>query len=64
MKEEDLQRRFRDTHSALMWLRKNKHKFKKEVCEPMMLTVRKFVYFTKLFMFKFYNFYLFILVRL
>uniref|UniRef100_A0A803YEB6 Structural maintenance of chromosomes protein 5 n=1 Tax=Meleagris gallopavo TaxID=9103 RepID=A0A803YEB6_MELGA len=39
MKEEDLQRRFRDTHSALMWLRKNKHKFKKEVCEPMMLTI-------------------------
>ncbi|POI35606.1 hypothetical protein CIB84_000642 [Bambusicola thoracicus] len=40
MKEEILQRKFLDTHSALMWLRRNKHKFKKEVCEPMMLTLR------------------------
>ncbi|XP_021236261.1 structural maintenance of chromosomes protein 5 [Numida meleagris] len=39
MKEEALQGKFQDTHSALMWLRKNKHKFKKEVCEPMMLTI-------------------------
>ncbi|NXJ07583.1 SMC5 protein, partial [Odontophorus gujanensis] len=39
MKEEALQGRFRDTHSALIWLRKNKHKFKKDVCEPMMLTI-------------------------
>uniref|UniRef100_A0A8C2T557 Structural maintenance of chromosomes protein 5 n=1 Tax=Coturnix japonica TaxID=93934 RepID=A0A8C2T557_COTJA len=40
IKEEALQGRFQDTHSALLWLRKNKHKFKKEVCEPMMLTLR------------------------
>ncbi|XP_072215505.1 structural maintenance of chromosomes protein 5 isoform X2 [Excalfactoria chinensis] len=39
MKEEALQAKFRDTYTALMWLRKNKHKFKKEVCEPMMLTI-------------------------
>uniref|UniRef100_A0A8C3KCB0 Structural maintenance of chromosomes protein 5 n=1 Tax=Calidris pygmaea TaxID=425635 RepID=A0A8C3KCB0_9CHAR len=39
MKEENLKGRFRDTHSALMWLRKNKDKFKKEVCEPMMLEI-------------------------
>ncbi|XP_074022762.1 structural maintenance of chromosomes protein 5 [Numenius arquata] len=38
-KEENLKGRFRDTHSALMWLRKNKDKFKKEVCEPMMLEI-------------------------
>lgn len=42
MKEENLKVKFRDTHSALMWLRKNKDKFKKRVCEPMMLEVRKF----------------------
>lgn len=30
MKEENLKMRFRDTHSALMWLRSNKHKFKKK----------------------------------
>ncbi|XP_033376555.1 structural maintenance of chromosomes protein 5 isoform X2 [Parus major] len=40
MKEENLKMRFRDTHSALMWLRNNKDKFKKKVCEPMMLEVR------------------------
>ncbi|XP_014813978.1 PREDICTED: structural maintenance of chromosomes protein 5 [Calidris pugnax] len=39
MKEENLKGRFRDTHSALMWLRKNKDKFKKQVCEPMMLEI-------------------------
>ncbi|NXV85073.1 SMC5 protein, partial [Calonectris borealis] len=39
MKEENLKGRFRDTHSALMWLRKNKDKFKKKVCEPMMLEI-------------------------
>ncbi|XP_010133317.1 PREDICTED: structural maintenance of chromosomes protein 5, partial [Buceros rhinoceros silvestris] len=39
MKEENLKGRFRDTHSALMWLRKNKDKFKKTVCEPMMLEI-------------------------
>ncbi|NXY75260.1 SMC5 protein, partial [Glareola pratincola] len=39
IKEENLKGRFRDTHSALMWLRKNKDKFKKKVCEPMMLEI-------------------------
>ncbi|XP_069633134.1 structural maintenance of chromosomes protein 5 isoform X2 [Haliaeetus albicilla] len=40
MKEENLKGKFRDTHSALMWLRNNKDKFKKKVCEPMMLEMR------------------------
>ncbi|XP_074787482.1 structural maintenance of chromosomes protein 5 isoform X2 [Athene noctua] len=39
MKEENLKARFEDTHSALMWLRQNKDKFKKEVCEPIMLEI-------------------------
>ncbi|XP_008942918.1 PREDICTED: LOW QUALITY PROTEIN: structural maintenance of chromosomes protein 5, partial [Merops nubicus] len=39
MKEENLKGRFRDTYSALMWLRNNKDKFKKRVCEPMMLEI-------------------------
>ncbi|NWJ11448.1 SMC5 protein, partial [Crypturellus undulatus] len=39
MKEETLKGKFRDTHSALMWLRKNLDKFKKKVCEPMMLEI-------------------------
>ncbi|NXK43895.1 SMC5 protein, partial [Chauna torquata] len=39
MKEETLKGRFQDTHSALMWLRKNIDKFKKKVCEPMMLAI-------------------------
>ncbi|XP_035166732.1 structural maintenance of chromosomes protein 5 isoform X2 [Oxyura jamaicensis] len=39
MKEETLKGKFQDTHSALMWLRKNKDKFKKTVCEPMMLVI-------------------------
>ncbi|KAI1239722.1 hypothetical protein IHE44_0011150 [Lamprotornis superbus] len=39
MKEENLKMRFRDTHSALMWLRNNKDKFKKKTCEPMMLEI-------------------------
>ncbi|XP_039946390.1 structural maintenance of chromosomes protein 5 [Hirundo rustica] len=39
MKEENLKMRFRDTHSALMWLRNNKDKFKKNTCEPMMLEI-------------------------
>ncbi|NXE96634.1 SMC5 protein, partial [Menura novaehollandiae] len=39
MKEENLKVRFQDTHSALMWLRKNKDKFKKNTCEPMMLEI-------------------------
>lgn len=41
MKEETLRGKYQDTHSALMWLRKNKDKFKKTVCEPIMLVVRK-----------------------
>ncbi|XP_052633125.1 structural maintenance of chromosomes protein 5 isoform X1 [Harpia harpyja] len=40
MKEENLKGKFRDTHSALTWLRNNKDKFKKKVCEPMMLEMR------------------------
>ncbi|NXX42679.1 SMC5 protein, partial [Tricholaema leucomelas] len=39
MKEEHLKVTFQDTHTALMWLRKNKDKFKKIVCEPMMLEI-------------------------
>ncbi|NXR75754.1 SMC5 protein, partial [Pycnonotus jocosus] len=39
MKEENLKMRFRDTHSALMWLRNNKDKFKRNTCEPMMLEI-------------------------
>ncbi|NXP03227.1 SMC5 protein, partial [Thinocorus orbignyianus] len=39
MKEEHLKARSRDTHTALMWLRNNKDKFKKNVCEPMMLEI-------------------------
>uniref|UniRef100_A0A663N0E4 Structural maintenance of chromosomes protein 5 n=1 Tax=Athene cunicularia TaxID=194338 RepID=A0A663N0E4_ATHCN len=39
MKEDNLKARFEDTHSALMWLRQNKDKFKKEVCEPIMLEI-------------------------
>ncbi|KAM3655722.1 structural maintenance of chromosomes protein 5 isoform 2-T2 [Ammospiza maritima maritima] len=39
VKEEKLKQRFRDTHSALLWLRNNKDKFKKKTCEPMMLEI-------------------------
>ncbi|NWZ31903.1 SMC5 protein, partial [Asarcornis scutulata] len=39
MKEETLRGKYQDTHSALMWLRKNKDKFKKTVCEPIMLVI-------------------------
>ncbi|NXU11728.1 SMC5 protein, partial [Pardalotus punctatus] len=39
LKEENLKVRFQDTHAALMWLRKNKDKFKKKTCEPMMLEI-------------------------
>ncbi|NXM66247.1 SMC5 protein, partial [Serilophus lunatus] len=38
-KEENLKARFRDVYSALMWLRKNKDKFKRRVFEPMMLEI-------------------------
>ncbi|XP_032866282.1 structural maintenance of chromosomes protein 5 isoform X2 [Tyto alba] len=39
IKEENLKGKFEDTHSALMWLRQNKDKFKKGVFEPMMLEI-------------------------
>ncbi|XP_053154068.1 structural maintenance of chromosomes protein 5 isoform X2 [Hemicordylus capensis] len=39
MKEEKLKGRFRDTHNALMWLRKNRDRFKRRVCDPMMLAI-------------------------
>lgn len=39
-KEEMLRSRFRDTHTALLWLRNNRHLFEGNVYEPMMLVVR------------------------
>ncbi|XP_057176785.1 structural maintenance of chromosomes protein 5 isoform X2 [Triplophysa rosa] len=39
MKEEKLRTRFRDTYTALMWLRKNRNRFKGNVYEPMMLVI-------------------------
>ncbi|XP_042307545.1 structural maintenance of chromosomes protein 5 isoform X2 [Sceloporus undulatus] len=39
MKEEKLRGRFRDTHIALLWLRQNRDRFKRRVCEPMMLEI-------------------------
>ncbi|NWR38705.1 SMC5 protein, partial [Tachuris rubrigastra] len=39
IKEEKLKGRYPDTYFALMWLRKNKDKFKKKVYEPMMLEI-------------------------
>uniref|UniRef100_A0A670ZYG5 Structural maintenance of chromosomes protein 5 n=1 Tax=Pseudonaja textilis TaxID=8673 RepID=A0A670ZYG5_PSETE len=39
IKEEKLKGRFQDTHSALMWLRKNRHRFKKSVCDPLLLSI-------------------------
>lgn len=38
-KEEMLRNRFRDTHTALLWLRKNRNLFEGNVYEPMMLVV-------------------------
>lgn len=38
-KEEKLRGRFRDTHTALQWLRQNRHLFKGKVYDPMMLVV-------------------------
>lgn len=38
-KEEKLRGRFRDTYTALQWLRQNRHLFKGNVYEPMMLVV-------------------------
>ncbi|KAM6982879.1 structural maintenance of chromosomes protein 5 [Tautogolabrus adspersus] len=38
-KEEKLRGRHRDTHTALQWLRQNKHLFRGNVHEPMMLVI-------------------------
>uniref|UniRef100_A0A6J0U4Y2 Structural maintenance of chromosomes protein 5 n=1 Tax=Pogona vitticeps TaxID=103695 RepID=A0A6J0U4Y2_9SAUR len=38
-KEEKLKGRFRDTYTALLWLRQNRGRFKRCVCEPMMLAI-------------------------
>lgn len=38
-KEEKLRGRFRDTYTALQWLRQNRHLFKGNVYDPMMLVV-------------------------
>ncbi|KAJ7335530.1 hypothetical protein JRQ81_013471 [Phrynocephalus forsythii] len=38
-KEEKLKGRFRDTHTALLWLRQNRDRFQRCVCEPMMLAI-------------------------
>uniref|UniRef100_A0A5F8GE25 Structural maintenance of chromosomes protein 5 n=1 Tax=Monodelphis domestica TaxID=13616 RepID=A0A5F8GE25_MONDO len=39
-REEKLRIRYRDTHDAVMWLRKNKNRFKKTVFEPIVLMMR------------------------
>lgn len=39
VKEEKLRGRHRDTHTALQWLRQNRHLFAGNVHEPMMLVV-------------------------
>ncbi|KAJ6669575.1 hypothetical protein lerEdw1_000124 [Lerista edwardsae] len=39
LKEEMLRRRFQDTHSALLWLRQNRNRFKRVVCDPVMLAI-------------------------
>uniref|UniRef100_A0A8C4WTA5 Structural maintenance of chromosomes protein 5 n=1 Tax=Gopherus evgoodei TaxID=1825980 RepID=A0A8C4WTA5_9SAUR len=39
LKEDKLRGRYRDTHNALLWLRENKDRFKRSVCEPMMLAI-------------------------
>ncbi|KAM9099962.1 structural maintenance of chromosomes protein 5 isoform X1 [Sarcophilus harrisii] len=38
-REEKLRMRYRDTHDAVMWLRKNKQRFKKTVFEPIVLMI-------------------------
>uniref|UniRef100_A0A8C6YCP2 Structural maintenance of chromosomes protein 5 n=1 Tax=Naja naja TaxID=35670 RepID=A0A8C6YCP2_NAJNA len=40
IKEDKLKGRFQDTYNALMWLRKNRHRFKKSVCDPLLLSMR------------------------
>ncbi|XP_060093430.1 structural maintenance of chromosomes protein 5 [Heteronotia binoei] len=39
MKEEKLRGRYKDTYNALLWLRKNRDRFKRSVCDPMMLAI-------------------------
>ncbi|XP_066470209.1 structural maintenance of chromosomes protein 5 [Tiliqua scincoides] len=39
LKEDMLKRRFQDTHTALLWLRQNRNRFKRLVCDPMMLAI-------------------------
>uniref|UniRef100_A0A8C8VFZ7 Structural maintenance of chromosomes protein 5 n=1 Tax=Pelusios castaneus TaxID=367368 RepID=A0A8C8VFZ7_9SAUR len=39
LKEDKLRGRFQDTYNALLWLRENKDRFKRCVCEPMMLAI-------------------------
>ncbi|KAE8633069.1 hypothetical protein XENTR_v10001765 [Xenopus tropicalis] len=38
-KEEKLKRMFTDTYNAVVWLKENKDRFKKRVCQPMMLEI-------------------------
>ncbi|XP_044302315.1 structural maintenance of chromosomes protein 5 isoform X3 [Varanus komodoensis] len=39
MKEEKLKGRFQDTYNALLWLRQNRDRFKRSVCDPVMLSI-------------------------
>ncbi|XP_034266153.1 structural maintenance of chromosomes protein 5 isoform X1 [Pantherophis guttatus] len=39
IKEEKLKGRFQDTHDALMWLRQNRDRFKRSVCDPVLLSI-------------------------
>ncbi|XP_058021578.1 structural maintenance of chromosomes protein 5 isoform X1 [Ahaetulla prasina] len=39
IKEEKLKGRFQDTYNALMWLRQNRDRFKKSVCDPVLLSI-------------------------
>uniref|UniRef100_A0A8C5RV53 Structural maintenance of chromosomes protein 5 n=1 Tax=Laticauda laticaudata TaxID=8630 RepID=A0A8C5RV53_LATLA len=57
IKEEKLKGRFQDTHSALMWLRKNRHRFKKSV-----LLFLKFNHYFRYLIFKiiYFKIYLFL----
>ncbi|KAM9330698.1 structural maintenance of chromosomes protein 5 [Gastrophryne carolinensis] len=39
LKEQNLQKRYQDTYNALMWLKENRDRFKKQVCFPIMLEI-------------------------
>ncbi|KAM4708555.1 structural maintenance of chromosomes protein 5 [Discoglossus pictus] len=39
LKEEKLKKRFVDTYNAVMWLKENKDRFSKTVCQPIMLEI-------------------------